>query len=112
MQAAKTFFRSAKATMGFLPDRVTTDGHGSYPRAIRAVLGRSVRHRTSAYLTDVFDNPFSWRSCYFVRARVTAWPRAAIGMEDRHAAYDVRFPLAVSVPPAGGLFCHVWTNRV
>ena len=28
--AAKRFFRSARATMGFAPDRVTTDGHGSY----------------------------------------------------------------------------------
>jgi transposase-like protein len=49
MKAAKAFFSSAKATMGVLPARVTTDGHGSYPRAIRAVLGRFVRHRTSAY---------------------------------------------------------------
>ena len=31
------------------PDRVTTDGHGSYPRAIRATLGRRVVHRTSVY---------------------------------------------------------------
>jgi putative transposase len=52
MRAAKAFFRSAKATMGFRPDRVTTDGHGSYPRAIRTVLGRRVRHRTSAYLNN------------------------------------------------------------
>ena len=52
LAAAKAFFRSAKATMGFRPDRVTTDGHGSYPRAIRTVLGRSVRHRTSAYLNN------------------------------------------------------------
>jgi putative transposase len=52
MRAAKAFFRSAKATMGFKPDRVTTDGHGSYPRAIRAVLGGAVRHRTSAYLNN------------------------------------------------------------
>jgi putative transposase len=37
MRAVKAFFRSAKATMGFRPDRVTTDGHGSYPRAIRTV---------------------------------------------------------------------------
>jgi transposase-like protein len=44
MGAAKAFFRSAKATMGFKPDRVTTDGHGSYPRAIRTVLGGAVRH--------------------------------------------------------------------
>jgi len=52
MKAAKVFFRSAKATMGFGPDRVTTDGHGSYPRAIRTVLGRTVRHRTNAYLNN------------------------------------------------------------
>src|SRR4029453_4235492 len=30
-------------------DQVTTDGHGSYPRAIRSTLGRRVAHRTSAY---------------------------------------------------------------
>ena len=47
MKAAQAFFRSAKATMGLRPDRVTTDGHGSYPKAIRTVLGGTVRHRTS-----------------------------------------------------------------
>ena len=52
MPAAKAFFRSARATMGFRPDRVTTDGHGSYPRAIRTVLGKTVRHRTTAYLNN------------------------------------------------------------
>ena len=52
MQAAKAFFRSARATMGFRLDRVTTDGHGSYPRAIRTVLSKTVRHRTSAYLNN------------------------------------------------------------
>ena len=38
--------------MGFRPDQVTTDGHGSYPRAIRTVLGKMVRHRTSACLNN------------------------------------------------------------
>ena len=52
IRAAKAFFRSAKATMGFRPDRVTTDGHGSYPRAICTVLGKTVRHRTSVYLNN------------------------------------------------------------
>ena len=52
MAAAKAFFHSAKATAGFRPDRVTTDGHGSYPRAIRTTLGRTVRHRKSAYLNN------------------------------------------------------------
>jgi len=49
MAAAQAFFRSAKAAIGIIPDRVTTDGHGSCPRAIRTVLGRRVVHRTSAY---------------------------------------------------------------
>src|SRR4051812_41242931 len=35
MAAAQAFFRSAKAVTGVTPDRVTTDGHDSYPRAIR-----------------------------------------------------------------------------
>src|ERR687885_654631 len=49
MAAARAFFRSAKAAAGVTPDQVTTDGHGSYPRAIRGTLGRRVVHRTSAY---------------------------------------------------------------
>ena len=49
MAAAKAFFRSAKAATGITPDRVTTDGHGSYPRAIRTTLGGRVTHRNSAY---------------------------------------------------------------
>jgi putative transposase len=52
MAAAKAFFRSAKAATGVAPDRVTTDGHDSYPRAIRSELGRGVRHRTSRYLNN------------------------------------------------------------
>ncbi len=52
MKAAKAFFRSARAVMGYKPERMTTDGHGSYSRAIRSVLGRTVRHRTSAYMNN------------------------------------------------------------
>jgi putative transposase len=52
MAAAKAFFRSARSATGMTPDRVTTDGHRSYPRAIRSTLGRQVKHRTSAYLNN------------------------------------------------------------
>ena len=52
MAAAQAFFRSAKAVTGVAPDRVTTDGHDSYPRAIRTELGKGVRHRTSRYLNN------------------------------------------------------------
>jgi putative transposase len=47
MRAAQRFCRSARLVAGFVPDRVTTDGHNSYPRASRSTLGRNVRHRTS-----------------------------------------------------------------
>jgi transposase-like protein len=49
MAAAKAFFRSARSVTGIVPEKVTTDGHGSYPRAIRSTLGKRVTHRTSAY---------------------------------------------------------------
>ena len=49
MAAARAFFRSARAATGVTPGRVATDGHGSYPRAIRSTLGRRTVHRTSAY---------------------------------------------------------------
>ena len=52
LKAARAFFRSAKTVTGVTPARVTSDGHDSYPRAIRNELGRGVRHRTSAYLND------------------------------------------------------------
>ena len=52
LAAAKAFFRSARAVTGITPDRVTTDGHDAYPRAIRAELGKRVRHRTNQYLNN------------------------------------------------------------
>ena len=52
MTAARAFFRSAKAVNGVTPARVTTDGHDSYPRAIRTELGEGVKHRTNQYLNN------------------------------------------------------------
>jgi putative transposase len=52
LAAAKVFFRSAKTVTGVTPNRVTTDGHDAYPRAIRTELGRQVRHRTNRYLNN------------------------------------------------------------
>jgi putative transposase len=49
MAAAQAFFRSARSATGIVPDKVTTDGHGSYPRAIHSTLGKRVAHRTNAY---------------------------------------------------------------
>ncbi|GHP00409.1 hypothetical protein KSF_104560 [Reticulibacter mediterranei] len=52
MEAAKQFFSQAIATVGHAPERVTTDGHDSYPRAIRETLGGEVIHRCNPYLNN------------------------------------------------------------
>jgi putative transposase len=50
MAAAQRFFRSAQSMAKSVPKQVTTDGHDSYPRAIRETLGPKVKHRCSAYM--------------------------------------------------------------
>ena len=50
MAAAQRFFRSALSMTDEIPQQVTSDGHDSYPRAIREVLGTQVEHRNNAYL--------------------------------------------------------------
>jgi transposase-like protein len=52
MEAAKQFFKQAVAVVGHVPDQVTTDGHTSYPRAVRETMGSNVQHRTNTYLNN------------------------------------------------------------
>src|SRR3984893_6051373 len=52
MEAAQQFFTQALAVVGSLPERITTDGHASYPRAVRETLGDQVLHRTNKYLNN------------------------------------------------------------
>jgi putative transposase len=52
MDAAKRFFQQALEVVGHAPERVTTDGHDSYPRAIRETLGHDVLHRCNHYLNN------------------------------------------------------------
>ena len=53
--AAEAFFRSAWTVTGVTPDRITTDGHDAYPRAIRNVFGERVTHRTNRYLNNYVE---------------------------------------------------------
>jgi transposase-like protein len=53
--AAKAFFSQPITIVGHKPDRVTTDKQASYPRAIRRILGRQVRHRTNQYLNNQIE---------------------------------------------------------
>ncbi len=52
MAAAQHFFRQAVESVGRVPERVTTDGHDAYPRAIRETLGNQATHRCSRYLNN------------------------------------------------------------
>jgi hypothetical protein len=63
----------------YVPRVIVTDKLRSYGVAQRQLLP-GVEHRQSRYLTDVFDKTFLAWSCYFLLARVAAWPRAGTGM--------------------------------
>jgi transposase-like protein len=56
--------KALKAVSDYPPSFITTDKLASNPNAIRrlqneGLLSKNVEHRTSKYLTDVFDKPFS-----------------------------------------------------
>ncbi len=52
MAAAKRFFACALKTVGQTPEKVTTDEHDSYPRAVRETLGPDVCHGASRYMNN------------------------------------------------------------
>jgi hypothetical protein len=62
MAAAGAFFRQQVTSV--TPARLTTDGHNSYPRAVRTELGDGVRHRTNCYLNNSSRRTFP-RPCLF-----------------------------------------------
>jgi transposase-like protein len=78
MAAAKAFFRSAQAVTGITPDRVTTDGHDSDPRAIRTELGQDVRHRTSRYLNNRLEQDHRGIKGRYRPVRGFKCPRSAV----------------------------------
>ena len=52
MEAARRFFAWSQEVVGHAPEKVTTDGHDAYPRAVRETLGEGVAHRCSQYLNN------------------------------------------------------------
>jgi len=52
MAAARRFFKQALSVTEITPDRATTDGHDSYPKAIKNELGKSFNHRINRYLNN------------------------------------------------------------
>src|SRR5260370_23370141 len=55
MDAAKQFVKRAMEVVGHAPESVTTDGHRSYPRAVRETMGNEVEHRTNKYLNNCLE---------------------------------------------------------
>jgi transposase-like protein len=55
MDAAQRFFRQALKTVGHAPEQATTDGHSSYPRAIRETLGCEVIHQCHHHLNNLIE---------------------------------------------------------
>jgi len=55
LAAAEAFFKKMVETAGHKPKQVTTDKHDSYPKAIRKVLGKKVKHRTSKYKNNIME---------------------------------------------------------
>lgn len=55
MDAAQRFFRQARGVADHLPERVTTEGHSSYPRAIDESLGVQVNHRCIQYFINCLE---------------------------------------------------------
>jgi putative transposase len=52
MDAAKQFFTQALEICGHTPEHAATDGHRSYPHAVRETLGNEAMHRTNVYLNN------------------------------------------------------------
>ena len=77
MKAARAFFRSAKTVTGITPDRVTTDGHDSGPRAIRTELGKQVRHRASRDLNNRLEQDHRGLRGRYRQMRGFKHPRSA-----------------------------------
>ena len=84
MAAARAFFRSAKAATGVTPDRVTTDGHASYPRAIRTELGEEVRHRTGIHRNNRLEQDHRGLKGRYRPMRGFKCPRSAARFRRAH----------------------------
>jgi transposase-like protein len=66
MEAAKRFFKQAIAVVGHAPECVTTDGHDSYPRAIREILGGDILHRCNPYPNNRLEQDHRGiKQCYY-----------------------------------------------
>jgi transposase-like protein len=119
MAAARRFFAAALEVAGQAPERVTTDGHDAYPRAIRETLGPEVQHRTSRYKNNRIEQdhrgikqryyPMRGFGSFISAARFCAgfeeqrqyfrphaWSGARVSLADRRRRFQERWATAMA----------------
>ncbi len=103
MDAAKRFFKGALEVVEQAPARVTTDGHDSYPRALRETLDDEVTHRGAPYLNTriVQDHRGINQRYYPMRGsgNVDAASRFCRAFDEQRHYFRLRITMRQRVPP-------------
>ena len=103
MDAAKRFFKGALEIAEQAPARVTTDGHDSYPRAIRETLGEDVTHRCNPYLNNRIEQDHRGvkQRYYLMRGfgKFDAASRFCRAFDEQRHYFRVRTTMRQRVPP-------------
>jgi len=114
--AATRFFRQALEVAGQAPERVTTDGHDSYPRAIRETLGEEVTHRCHHYLNNHIEQDHRGLKQRYDPTRgfesLEAASRFCRAFDEQRQFFRVRRRMGEHVPPLAEQrqeFCVRWT---
>ena len=77
MDAARRFFWSAMSVAGCAPEKITTDGHPSYPQAIQDVFGKRTEHRNNWFLNRHIErNHREIKQRYYPMLGFSAFPSA------------------------------------
>lgn len=115
MDAAKRFFTQAMDVAGGAPERVTTDGHDAYPRAIRETLGCEVTHRYNPYLNNRIEQDHRGIKQRYYPMRgfgsTAAAGRFCRGFEEQRQYFRVRTTMRQRVPSLSAqrrAFCARW----
>ena len=103
MDAAKRFFMSALEVAEQAPERVTTDGHDSYPRAIRETLGEEVTHRCNPYVNNRIEQDHRGIKQRYYPMRgfgsVDAASRFCRAFDEQRHFFRLRTTMCQRVPP-------------
>jgi transposase-like protein len=103
MDAAKRFFKAALEVAEQPPERVTTDGHDSYPRAIRETLGEDVTHRDNPYLNNRIEQDHRGIKQRYYPMRgfgsFTAAARFCRAFDEQRHFFRMRTTMRQRVPP-------------